>query len=525
VNENGRHELQNLRIFKLGTFADSVGEVHTWDDIHFDQMIAHFHLLRDAGIFPDVPFRADHTLSVKDVVGYITGVYRDPEDPNFLDCAFEFVDPHAYQQWIDGKFRARSLEVGMYETNEGATFWPVVMGCAFVDIGAVEGLYAKQRSVASFSQVITDDKETPVGTENTQGQGTAPLHPYANMPTGQVQPGIVPQVSAPAQQTSQHGLGPAGPGGVNDKTPTGATLGQAPGSVPPGGGAANMNMGKHKHLHVHRGMKHAQLPQLGHTESPTGAYSPAAGDVIHSHDHPHPDGNMNTDLQMHTHEHSYDDKSDEWTLTPPDEAMPFGQSNPYGLLGADVVRAGAMAPGQPHSAAPQPQQTAEPQHGQPLTFMAGGRPTNDYAGVQRHITALETFRAETIDMGRRNFVTNMATSNRIAATQIDAMQALVLTMSDEQFAAFRATYEAAPSAPLFSAYGQQGDSNSPRSPQPAPMTSQGAANEPSEIEILEETILNHKRAGMNDEQIAKTKSFARLQTLKKPAAAGGWPTA
>lgn len=156
---NGSHILEGLRIFKTGTFADSLGIVHTWTDIHLDQMVMHYRLLRDGGYLPDVPVRADHSFSVKDVVGYFTDVYRDPEDPQFLSSSIEFTEPDAFEKWDRGTWRSRSIEIGAYTTNDNMEFWPVVMGLAFVDLAAVEGLHGRQGGTSRFSLIVTD-KET-----------------------------------------------------------------------------------------------------------------------------------------------------------------------------------------------------------------------------------------------------------------------------------------------------------------------------------------------------------------------------
>lgn len=155
---NGSKILDNLRIFKTGTFADSLGIIHTWEDIHLEQMVAHFRLLRDGGYLPDVPVRADHSFSVKDVVGYFTDVYKDPQDPQFLSSSIEFTEPDAFEKWDRGTWRSRSIEVGTYVTNDQKEFWPVVMGLAFVDLPAVEGLHERPKNdKTSFYRI--GDKE------------------------------------------------------------------------------------------------------------------------------------------------------------------------------------------------------------------------------------------------------------------------------------------------------------------------------------------------------------------------------
>lgn len=166
VADNGNNLLENLRIFKTGTFTDMFGFERTWDDLHLAQMVQHYGLLRDGGYLPDVPIRADHSMSIRDVVGYFQDIYLDPEDGQFLSATVEFTEPDAWDKWNRGTWRSRSIEIGMYETNDGRAFWPVVMGLAFVDIPAVEGLHARQSGPGHFFHFVTDNEESQVTVPN-----------------------------------------------------------------------------------------------------------------------------------------------------------------------------------------------------------------------------------------------------------------------------------------------------------------------------------------------------------------------
>lgn len=160
--ENGNYGIEGLRIFKAGTFKDSLGIERTWTSIHLDQMVLHFNYLAGNDIFPNVPVRKDHSYSVEDVVGWITKVYKDPDDDIFLCCDMELVDAEAYEAWEGGKYRNRSLEVGEYETNDGEVYWPTIMGVAFVDIPAVEGLHSRGTSDAFFTEAHVKEDKTPM---------------------------------------------------------------------------------------------------------------------------------------------------------------------------------------------------------------------------------------------------------------------------------------------------------------------------------------------------------------------------
>lgn len=158
--ENGNRLVKGLKIFRSGTFKDSRGDQHTWTAEHLTQMVGNFDQLRANGNFVDVPVREDHSGSINSVVGYFRSISTDGA---FLYADLEFTEPDAYAKFERGTFRARSSEIGFYETNDEALFWPVVMGLAFVDVGAVEGLYSK--ATDNKYTLLTDDKESHVDEE------------------------------------------------------------------------------------------------------------------------------------------------------------------------------------------------------------------------------------------------------------------------------------------------------------------------------------------------------------------------
>jgi hypothetical protein len=147
--------IQGVRVFRAGAFKDSLGRATKWSSAQLDQMIQNFNSLASQGIFKNVPVRKNHSKNVDDVVGYIQKLYRDTEQ--FLVADIEFTDPAGLEKWRNKTFRARSLEVGVYETNDGAKFYPSVLGLAFVDIPAVEGLYSQENEPALFNQFLVVD--------------------------------------------------------------------------------------------------------------------------------------------------------------------------------------------------------------------------------------------------------------------------------------------------------------------------------------------------------------------------------
>ena len=158
--DDGSATLTDLKVFRSGTFRDSMGEQRTWTAEHLAQIVSNFEMLRDAGTFVDVPVRRDHNRSVDNVVGYLRDLHTDGA---YLYGTIEFTEPDAADKWERGTFRARSLEVGAYRDNDESTFFPVAMGLAFVDVGAVEGLHSAAGDESPAA--IDDTEETKVDKE------------------------------------------------------------------------------------------------------------------------------------------------------------------------------------------------------------------------------------------------------------------------------------------------------------------------------------------------------------------------
>ena len=156
-HDDGNATLSGLKIFRAGTFKDSLGEQRTWTADDLTDIVSNFEMLRDKDIHPNVPVRKNHTRSVDDVVGYLADLSTDGE---YLYATLEFTEPEAADKWERGTYRARSLEVGPYEDNDGQIFSPVAHGLAFVDRGAVEGLHAAEGDVPQAA--IDDTKENTV---------------------------------------------------------------------------------------------------------------------------------------------------------------------------------------------------------------------------------------------------------------------------------------------------------------------------------------------------------------------------
>lgn len=332
--DDGGGVLSGIRVLRTGTFIDSYGYEMTFDDSHLEQMVFHYGLLGKSD-FPNVPWRANHGRNVNEVVGYITDLRKEGE---YLVADVDITEPDAADKWERGTYRARSAEVGFYETNDGRGYWPTLMGVAFVDIPAVEGLFAKPNSKESNE---VDEIEFALACGYAQALEDAQADAdFANA------------------------------------------------------------------AHYAQGLQDAKA-EFGSGDRP------------------------------------------------------------------------------------------------PFVFAIGGEQVADYRRVQEHITALETFQTETFSAARTAFIDGLVSDKKIAAPQADGLKELALSMTDDQFGKFKASYE---NAPVLSLFGNHADGVS--NPDGEPSSAEG------EIETLEAIVLNHRRAGMTEDQIKNTPSFQRLQTLK-----------
>lgn len=134
-----------LKVFRTGAVKDSKGRKRVWSREDLEQMVANFALLRDKGLLPNVPVRENHSRDVRQIGGYITGLHlatSPAADGRFyLEADLDLTEPDVRDRYNRGTYRNRSIEIGAYESNDGDIYFPVVLGLAFCDIPAVEGLY------------------------------------------------------------------------------------------------------------------------------------------------------------------------------------------------------------------------------------------------------------------------------------------------------------------------------------------------------------------------------------------------
>lgn len=141
--------MKNVEIFRVGSFH---GGRHTFNKKDLKEMVKNFHYMKVEGILPNVPVRADHPGflsggSVDKIIGYFTDLRLRGEK---LVADFQITEPDAQEKIKRGTYRSRSVEIGSYEDNSGDVYEPSIMGVAFVDLPAVEGL--DNNFVVDFSQ-------------------------------------------------------------------------------------------------------------------------------------------------------------------------------------------------------------------------------------------------------------------------------------------------------------------------------------------------------------------------------------
>lgn len=180
-----------------------------------------------------------------------------------------------------------------------------------------------------------------------------------------------------------------------------------------------------------------------------------------------------------------------------DDAKPEGEQTP-------VEPTPANEPA-PVPATTQPE--VQPENKGLVNLAVGGVNFSVPAPVAQHIQTLESFRDETVNTGRKNFVASLASSKKIVASQIEQLETLALSLSPEQFETWKASWDAAPSHTLLGNHAAgitnpDGDADSTK-----------AALE-DKLSIARETVKQHKLANMSQEAIEKTPSYQQMQALE-----------
>lgn len=387
--------VSDMPVFRSGTFRDSMGFQHTWEDIHIHQMVSNFDYLVAQKVFEDIPVRKGHGSFLGDPMDSLIGWHstltaevrtskHDGEEYTYLLAEYEIFDKEAQVHIEGGHWRNRSSEVGFYLTNSEAEFWPVYQGFAYVDIPAVEGLNG-------FSKALSKQSKFSMMMEEEVGD-----------------------VTAPAETSTDQ-------------------------------------------------------------SSDTSAASSEDGDTA---------ADQPTD-------NSASDGSGGTPTTPPSSPEPGGSPEP-------------SSPTPPSSPPPTGEHSAQ---GGVSAFTIGGKASTDPTEVQTYINSLEAAQKEQIAAVRASFVKALADSNKIPATQVDALTQHAQGLSPEQYATWSASYESVPASPLFEKHGAEGGDGAG-----GPATNAKDA----EINQLKGVVAMHERT-MTPEQVKGTKSYKRLQELNASA--------
>lgn len=200
-NESTVLLLEDVAVFRTGSFEDSMGRRNTWEQAHMDSMVANFKAFTERNIFGDVPVRSGHPGWLVSgiegngkVVGWHTDLRaesrkstHDDQEYTYLIASYEIIDEDAQKAISSGLWRNRSSEIGTYITNDGAEYFPVYMGFAYVDIPAVEGLNGFSKNPATH--VIQEDSMAHATSGSTE----------ITPPTPPTPPALPAQHAAPAE--------------------------------------------------------------------------------------------------------------------------------------------------------------------------------------------------------------------------------------------------------------------------------------------------------------------------------------
>jgi hypothetical protein len=153
---------RGIKILRVGTFTDSKGRVRTYTPESLEAAAQNFRHLRSSNVLPNVPVKIDHSISMRDVIGYFLDVRFEAP---FLVADVEFTTAKSAEDYRTGHLRNRSIEIGEYVTNEGQSYDPVAVGLAFVDLPAVEGLYRLSEGEPNMSGNATSTQTPPAATD------------------------------------------------------------------------------------------------------------------------------------------------------------------------------------------------------------------------------------------------------------------------------------------------------------------------------------------------------------------------
>ena len=456
----GTRVIHDKKIFRAGTFKDSMGTLRTWTVEQLDQMVENFRILRERNLLGGVPVRVDHDFSAESVVGWVSDVRRDGE---FLVADFHMTEPEAFEKWVRGTLEPVSSEIIPYEANTGDVYFPTLIGVAFVDIPAVAGLYRasgvqEKRVTAVFVNTPMLDSKSGSVYESAQED---------HMPTSSkiFSPQLAAMTTAELAERATTHSAP-----VAVVTP-----------VTPAAADADDDATDHAPADATEAAAEVEGASAGATDAPAAdedADEPPAADE-------------DADEPL-----AADEDADEPLAADEDADEPLAADEDADEDAADAPipvtepRSGAV-----HSA-------------QRMTFRVGGVQVTDPDLVQAHIDSLEAFQSSAIHSQRKEFVQGLVRDNKILAGQAEALTELALSMDSSQYQKFVASYEVAGANPLMAQHG--------RPAQQAAIVHSGQSVESlrDEMTVHEQIIERHKLAGKPQEWIEQTQSFRRYTELK-----------
>jgi len=190
-----KYSMSRVPVFRSGTFRDSWGDQYTYEPEHISQMADNYAALASRKVLQDVPVRCNHpgflSNTMRDVIGYVTNVtieeHVNPVDGatyTYLLADYDILDEQAAKNIDSTLWRNRSSEVGTFRTNGEAEYWPVLVGFAYVDIPAVEGLNYAKKADDHSKYPIMFEKEMPLmaDTSDTTQTSVVPEAPAVPAP-------------------------------------------------------------------------------------------------------------------------------------------------------------------------------------------------------------------------------------------------------------------------------------------------------------------------------------------------------
>jgi ATP-dependent protease ClpP protease subunit len=153
------------------------------------------------------------------------------------------------------------------------------------------------------------------------------------------------------------------------------------------------------------------------------------------------------------------------------------------------------------------------------TFKLATGETSDYAAVQAYVDQIQAeitqlksdneaygkAQEEAAKAERKNFVQQLSTDNKILASEVEDLQALVETFSAEQFTAWKNTYDKRPAISMFANHGQSNND---------PGKVENKSAEEQEWATVNAIIDWHRKGGRSEEFIQGTESWKRYEALK-----------